>query len=96
MLMFIWAISCSGRPGNKENTLKAETVNTAEDTRAKLITIKSPEENSDFKAGERIEVFIDPGDRLAIVELQPVATGVDFQELKIISSCNVLLLIIVQ
>ena len=59
MLMFIWAISCSGRPGNKENTLKAETVNTAEDTRAKLITIKSPEENSDFKAGERIEVIID-------------------------------------
>ncbi|HZL76279.1 MAG TPA: glutaminyl-peptide cyclotransferase [Bacteroidales bacterium] len=62
LLMFIWTISCSGRPGNKQNTLKAETVNTAEDTRSKLITLKSPEENSDFKAGEKIEVIIDISD----------------------------------
>jgi glutaminyl-peptide cyclotransferase len=64
LLMFIWAISCSGRPGNKENPVKAETVNTAGDTRSKLISIKKPEENADFKAGEKIEVIIeitDPG-----------------------------------
>jgi glutaminyl-peptide cyclotransferase len=59
LLLFIWAISCSGRPGNKENSLKAETVNTAEEIRSKLIKIKSPEENSDFKAGEKIEVIIE-------------------------------------
>ncbi|MGD0341810.1 MAG: glutaminyl-peptide cyclotransferase, partial [Bacteroidales bacterium] len=61
-LMFIWAISCSGRPGNAGNTPKAASVNPPEETQSKIITVRSPENNADYKAGNRIEVIIEQTD----------------------------------
>lgn len=60
LLIFIWAISCSGRSGNVSNTPKVTTVISPEDAQSRLITVKSPEENSDYKTGEKIEVIIEP------------------------------------
>jgi glutaminyl-peptide cyclotransferase len=60
LLMFIWAISCSGRSGNISKTPKAETATSADDSGLRIIAMKSPEENDDFKAGEKIEVVIVP------------------------------------
>ena len=62
LLIFIWAISCSGRSGNVSNTPKAVTANSPEDIQSRLITLRIPEENSDYKTGDRIEVIIDPTD----------------------------------
>jgi glutaminyl-peptide cyclotransferase len=62
LLIFIWAISCSGRSGNVTNASKATAASSPEDSQSRIITLKSPEENSNYKTGDRIEVIIDAKD----------------------------------
>jgi glutamine cyclotransferase len=62
LLIIAWAISCSGRSGNATSAVKTPAANSTEDNQSGIIKVKSPEENSDYKAGERIEVIIDPTD----------------------------------
>jgi glutamine cyclotransferase len=80
-LLFIWAISCSGRPGNNRNLAKVETVNTAEDNQSKLIAVISPENDADFKANQKIEVIIDAKDQ----SHQPDSVTISFDGKKAVS-----------
>lgn len=62
LLMFIWVISCSGRSGNLNKTIKPVTAISTDDSQARIIGMKSPGENDDFKAGEKIDIVINPSD----------------------------------
>ena len=74
LLMLIWAISCSGRPGNINKISKAEMAIKADNPESKLITMKSPEENADFKAGEKIGIAIANSD----TDHQPDSVTISF------------------
>jgi glutamine cyclotransferase len=55
-----WTISCSGRPGkvseNSSLTGKSEEITTAQ----KIIKLNSPEEGSNFKAGDIVKIEFEP------------------------------------
>lgn len=58
MLLIIWTISCSGRPGNKvPEEGKAPPVS-REEAAVRLIKIISPEENSGFKLNDPVKVVL--------------------------------------
>ena len=62
LLFLTCTISCSGRPGKKN---EASAVKLPEPTEAalKLIKMVSPEENSEFKLKDQIKVVLEPADR---------------------------------
>ena len=64
VLLTVWALSCSGRPGKiREESGEKITTGKVEDE-IRLIRMKSPEENSTFKSGDPVKVVLtssDPG-----------------------------------
>jgi glutaminyl-peptide cyclotransferase len=81
LLIFIWAISCSGRSGNATNPPKTTTINLPEDNQSRLIVLKSPGENSIYKTGDRIEVIIEAKDQ----DRQPDSVIISFDGVKAVS-----------
>jgi glutaminyl-peptide cyclotransferase len=63
MLLLNWTISCSGRPGDKaESVVQPATIENAEPS-VQLIKIVSPDENSGFKLHQAIKVYLAPTDK---------------------------------
>ncbi len=60
VLLTVWALSCSGRPG-KAGEEKGEAIPAVRaDEEIRLIRMKSPEENSTFRSGNRVNVILTP------------------------------------
>jgi glutamine cyclotransferase len=62
-LMVTWTISCSGRSGKTSAVNEKDNNKTAEEPAARLIKMIAPEENSEFKLGDPIEVMLEHGNR---------------------------------
>jgi glutamine cyclotransferase len=58
VLMIIWAISCSGRSGKTQVTPEEKVIGGTDEADIKLINMKAPDENSEFKLGDQIKVII--------------------------------------
>jgi glutamine cyclotransferase len=66
VLLMTWAISCSGRSGKTKETPRDSIISTAEEMDLKLIGMKTPDENSEFKLGDQIKIVLtsnNPGPR---------------------------------
>jgi glutamine cyclotransferase len=63
LILIVWTISCSGRSGRTKIEEKETTVNTEEQTPAKILMMKSPEENSEFRLGSHIKVILEPASK---------------------------------
>lgn len=59
VLPLIWTMSCSGRPGKNSNALVKPSSNIGE-VAIKIIKMKEPEDDSEFKLGDRIKVVLEP------------------------------------
>jgi glutamine cyclotransferase len=58
MLLITWTLSCSGRPGKKNETGVTPALITGEETAEKLIKIISPDENTGFRLHETVKVIL--------------------------------------
>ena len=57
LLLTVWALSCSGRPGKvKEESGEEVTAAVKAEDERRLIRMKRPEENSTFKSGDPVNV----------------------------------------
>ncbi len=59
LLLTVWALSCSGRPGKvKEESGEKVTAAVKAEDEIRLIRMKIPEENSTFKSGDPVNVVL--------------------------------------
>lgn len=58
-LLLVWTISCSGRPGDKEEKRPEAKLAQGEEEAFRLIRIVTPEENEDYKLSQSIDVEIE-------------------------------------
>lgn len=59
VLLTVWALSCSGRPGKvKEEPGEKSTATLKAEDEIRLIRMKSPEENSTFRSGDPVSVVL--------------------------------------
>lgn len=58
VLLITWTISCSGRPGGKNNVVVPSSSVPVEGAAGKLIKMVSPEENTGFKLNDPINVVL--------------------------------------
>jgi glutamine cyclotransferase len=63
LLLLVWMISCSGKPGSKSTIPGSISTNETAGAPSRLIKMVSPDENSEFKIGEPVGVVIDPENR---------------------------------
>ena len=63
MFQVTWAISCSGRPGKKPETIVPAAPAAGDDAAVKLIKLVSPEENTAFKLKDPVKVVLDIVDK---------------------------------
>jgi glutamine cyclotransferase len=59
LLSVTWIISCSGKPGKSAGEIKETNIKTEEGSAANLITLKLPEENTEFRLGETVRVVME-------------------------------------
>jgi glutamine cyclotransferase len=59
LLVLFWMISCSGKSGSKTVTTAKTPIAEASEAPANLIRMTSPDENSEFKLGNTVNVIID-------------------------------------
>lgn len=57
-LLLTWMISCSGRSGNNSVAGKGSSSDVIEENIIRLIKMKLPEENSEFKIGDQVQVIL--------------------------------------
>lgn len=60
LLLIVWTISCSGRPGQHAEQFVSVVNEEPEEERVKLISISSPADDSEFKVGSRIQIVVSP------------------------------------
>jgi glutamine cyclotransferase len=60
LIILTWIISCSGRSGKTIAEAKETEANSIGQVALKLITMKRPEENSEFRLGNPIRVILEP------------------------------------
>ena len=59
LLLFVWTISCSGRPGKKNETTSDIKPLTDEASELNLVKLVAPGENEEFKLNQSFEVVLD-------------------------------------
>jgi glutamine cyclotransferase len=59
-LLLTFTISCSGRSGKISVSSQEKETNADENAPARLIKMKAPEENSEFKLGDPVKVILEP------------------------------------
>lgn len=63
VLMLTWMISCSGSPGREAAESVAKPGSLSEETPVRLISLKTPEENAEFRLGEVVKVIMEKENR---------------------------------
>jgi len=58
VLLTAWALSCSGRPGKVKESAGIKTTAGNSEDEIRLIRMTSPEENTTFKSGDRINIIL--------------------------------------
>jgi len=66
VLFLAWTISCSGRPGKKNETEVKPAAILNEEASSKLVKIISPEENTGFKLHEPVKVVLSLADKRTV------------------------------
>lgn len=66
ILLLIWTLSCSGRPGRKSDAVAMTATVLTEERSTKLIRIISPEENTGFKLKQPVKVILALEDNNAV------------------------------
>lgn len=79
LTLIVWTISCSGRSGKIKIEEKDTTANAGDPAPAKIISMKSPEENSEFRLWSPITMILEPVNK----NDKPDSVSISFDGVKI-------------